>query len=126
MVKCIMLKPKVGFTVTYHPLEVGAEAAPKLFSEYYERMTALDLEAIKADEPIHNLETAVKTGKVFRENQVDVICILLATWSSDELVLDLLEEWSVPVIVWGLPRIHTGSLCGAQQINCVLKELNKH
>ena len=120
-----MLKPKIGFTVIYHPLEVGAEKAPEMLSEYYRKITALDIEVIKADEPIYDIKTAVKTGRIFREKQVDVICILLATWSSDELILDLLEEWNAPVIVWGLPGIHTGSLCGALQINCVLKELDK-
>jgi L-fucose isomerase-like protein len=30
---------------------------------------------------------------------------------------------SAPVIAWGLPGLHTGSLCGTQQLCCVLKEL---
>ncbi len=120
-----MLKPKVGFTVEYHPQEVGAEEAPGLLTKYCQVLRKLGLEVTKAKEPLHDIETAAQTGSLFRENQADVICVLLATWSSDELILDLLEHCDVPMIVWGLPGIHTGSLCGAQQITCVLKELDK-
>jgi len=120
-----MLKPKVGFTVIFHPQEVGAKEAPTLLHRYCQVLSDLDLEVVKPDEPLHDAKTVVQTGKTFRDSQVDVICVLLATWSSDELILDLLEEWNVPIILWGLPGIHTGSLCGAQQINCVLKELNR-
>jgi len=120
-----MLKPRIGFTVTYHPQEVGAQEAPELLAKYCQVLRGLGMEVIKANEPLHDAKTAVQNGKTFRENQVDAICVLLATWSSDELILDLLEEWDVPIIVWGFPGIHTGSLCGAQQINCVLKELSK-
>jgi len=120
-----MLEPKVGFTVIHHRQEVGAEEAPKMLSKYSQILKDHHLEVTRADEPLHDVRTVIETGKKFRDNQVDVICVLVATWSSDELVVDLLEEWNVPIILWGLPGIHTGSLCGAQQINCVLKEINK-
>jgi len=120
-----MSKPKIGFTVICHPQEVGAKEAPKLLSKYDEILRNTGLEVVRADEPLQDAKTVVKTGKEFRNNQVDVMCVLVATWSSDELILDLLEEWNVPIILWGLPGIHTGSLCGAQQINCVLREVSK-
>jgi len=54
-----------------------------------------------------------------------VLCMIEGTWSSDYLVLDILEEVNVPIITWGLPGIRKGSLCGVQQLDCVLTELRK-
>jgi L-fucose isomerase-like protein len=119
-----MFKPKMGFTVIYHPQEVGAERSGDLLSKYSQILRGFHLDIVKT-EPLHDERTATEIGKKFRDEQVDVICLLLATWSSDEIVMDLLEECDVPIIVWGLPGIHTGSHCGAQQINCVLREINK-
>jgi L-arabinose isomerase len=40
-------------------------------------------------------------------------------------VLDLLEEWSAPLLLWSLPGMETGALCGVQQLTCYLKQLGR-
>jgi L-fucose isomerase-like protein len=45
------------------------------------------------------------------------------SWFEDFLVLDLLEECSVPVLLWALPGMETGALCGCQQLTACLKQL---
>ena len=45
------------------------------------------------------------------------------SWFEDYLVLDLLEECSLPLCLWPLPGMETGALCGTQQLTCYLKQL---
>lgn len=120
-----MLRPKIGLAVIYHPYEEGAEDAPNLLSKTLRVLRDLGLDVVYADTPVHDEKTAIEAGEKFRKEQVDLLCLPLATWSSDHIVLDILEQVDVPVITWGFPGINTGSLCGVQQIDCVLKELNK-
>jgi len=120
-----MLKPKIGLAVVYHPYEEGAEDAPKLLSKTKLVLAKLALDVVPSDDLIYDERTSVKAGEIFRKKNVDLICLPLATWSSDYTVLDLLEQIDVPVITWAFPGVNTGSLCGVQQIDCVLKELNK-
>ena len=120
-----MLKPKVGLAVVYHPYEEGAEEAPELFSKTRNVLNNLGLDIVPAEKSVHDTRTAIEAGKKFRGEHVDLICLPLATWSSDYVVLDMLEQMDAPVITWAFPGINTGSLCGVQQIDCVLKELNK-
>jgi L-fucose isomerase-like protein len=120
-----MLKPKVGVTVIYHPYEEGASDAQSLLLKSMDLLVDLGLDTVTAKELVHDTETAIEAGKIFKEENVDLLCLPLATWSSDYTVLDLLEQIDVPVITWAFPGVNTGSLCGVQQIDCVLKELNK-
>jgi len=120
-----MLQPKVGLAVVYHPCEDGAEEAPRLFSKTCNVLNDLGLRVASAEKPVHDTRTAIQAGQKFREENVDLICLPLATWSSDYIVLDLLDQVDVPVVTWAFPGINTGSLCGVHQIDCVLNELNK-
>jgi len=120
-----MLKPKVGLAVIYHPYEEGAEDAPNLFSKTLSTLKNLGLDVIPAESLVHDGKTAIEAGKKFRKEQVDLLCLPLATWSSDCTVLEMLEQIDVPVITWAFPGVNTGSLCGVQQFDCVLKELGK-
>jgi len=120
-----MLKPRVGLAVLYHPYEEGAKDAPNLFSKTKLMLNDQGLDVVPADHPVHDAATAIEAGKKFMEQRVDLICLPLATWSSDYVVLDMLEQIDVPVITWAFPGVNTGSLCGCQQICCVLKEINK-
>jgi len=120
-----MLKPKIGLAVIYHPYEEGAEEAPKLMTKTKHILDSLGLEVVPNDNPVHDSKTATKAGNRFRDARVDLMCLPLATWSSDYVVLDMLEQRDAPVITWAFPGVNTGSLCGCQQIDCVLRELDK-
>jgi len=120
-----MLKPRIGLAVAYHPYEEGAENAPALFSRTRSTLDTLGLDVVPADELVHDERTANQAGEKFRKEIVDLVCLPLATWTSDHLVLDMLEQVDVPIITWAFAGVNTGSLCGCQQIDCVLKELNK-
>lgn len=119
------LKPKVGFFMMVHPYEEGGEKTPELFRRALANLIKIGVEVVEADEVVRDEKSALRTAKKFKKNEVDLLCLVEATWSSDYLVLDILEEIEVPMITWALPGINTGSLCGTQQLDCVLKELRK-
>lgn len=120
-----MLRPKVGFFMLCHSSEEGREEAPQLFQRALLRLKKLNLDVIAADEIVENEKSASEVAEKFKEADIDVICVAEGTWSSDYLVLDILEKVDVPIITWGLPGIRKGSLCGIQQLDCVLTELKK-
>ncbi len=120
-----MLKPKVGFFVLCHPGEEGREEAPSLFQKAILELRKLDLDVVVAEQIVEDEKSAHRAAERFKREDVDVICLVEGTWSSDYLALDILEEVDVPIITWGLPGIRKGSLCGVQQLDCVLTELKK-
>jgi len=118
--------PKIGFCVTYHPLEENADKAPEIFKNSFQIMESLEgFEIIPAKELIKDTATGISVGKQFKAQKVDVICVKLATWSADDPILEMSSIYDVPFIFWTYPHIHAGSLCGGQQFNMVFKELNK-
>jgi L-arabinose isomerase len=118
--------PKIGFCVIYHPFEENAEKAPEIFKNSLLILKSLEnFKIIPANDLIKDTTTGISIGNQFKNEQVDLICVKLATWSSDEAILEMSSSYNVPFIFWTYPHIHAGSLCGGQQFNMVFKELNK-
>ncbi len=120
-----MLRPKVGFLMLCHLYEEGREEAPSLFQKAAIELRKLGLDVVAIEEIVEDENSAHRAAQKFKREDVDVICLVEGTWSSDYLALDILEEVDMPIITWGLPGIRKGSLCGVQQLDCVLKELGK-
>lgn len=120
-----MLKPKIGFLMLCHPYEEGRKEAPQLFQRALLKLKNLNLDVVGADEMVEDEKSALKVAEKFKKADMDVICVVEGTWSSDYLVLDILGKVDVPIITWGIPGIRKGSLCGVQQLDCVLTELKK-
>jgi L-fucose isomerase-like protein len=120
------INPKIGLCVIYHPFEDNAENAAPMFEESYRLLTSFkDITIIKANELVKDINSVTSVAKQFKNTEVDVICVKLATWSSDEYILDMSSICDVPFIFWTYSHISAGSLCGGQQFNMVFKELNK-
>ncbi len=118
--------PKIGFAVIFHPFEENADMAQEIFENGKAILTSKkDLEIVVADDLIKDLNSAIKVGRKFKQVGVDVACLKLATWSSDELLLEIFSECEVPYIFWTYSHLHAGSLCGGQQFNMIFKELGK-
>jgi L-fucose isomerase-like protein len=116
------MHPALGLTVVSSPLEVGAEQASALLKQAREVLSQIGVRPV-APAVVSDASAARKAGASFGD--VDALCVIAATWFEDYLVQDVLAAMgdSAPVIAWGLPGLHTGSLCGTQQLCCVLKEL---
>jgi L-fucose isomerase-like protein len=121
-----MKNVRLGLAVVASPLEVGADQAPALLDNLQAAFSNTGkLSLFPHQIPVTSIQDAVRAGREFYDKRVHAICIAAASWFEDYLVLDMLEECDVPVIIWGLPGMKTGSLCGTQQIGFMLKQLSK-
>ena len=117
------LAPRVGVASLASPLEVGADRAPRVCDELAGQLRAHGCDVV----PLGVVDTpdrAVAAGRRLAEEHVDAVVLAPACWFEDYLVLDLLEECSLPVLLRPLPGMETGALCGTQQLTCYLKQLH--
>ncbi len=116
------LSPRVGVIGLCSPLEVGAGEAPAAAARLAALLRGSGCEVVEAGTP-ENADAAAAAGRRLAEAHVDAVAGVAASWFEDYLALDLLEECAVPLILWSLPGMETGALCGTQQLTCYLKQL---
>ena len=118
------LVPRVAVGSLCSPLEVGANRAPKAAQDLSRRLKEAGCEVLELG-PVDTPDKSVAAGRKMAEQHVQAVALVAASWFEDYLVLDLLEECSVPVLLWSLPGMETGALCGSQQLTAYLKQLEK-
>ena len=115
------LIPWVGVSAVSSPLEVGAGRAAEAARELSAALVGAGCEVVEVP-PLGSAEEAAAAGRHFATEQVDAVALVAASWFEDYLGLDLLEECSAPLLLWALPGMETGALCGTQQLTCFLRE----
>lgn len=120
-----MLRPRVGLAVLANRYEVGADQAPALRDRLRAALSARPLDLEVAQSVVDNNRAAADAGRRFAEAQADAVCLAAATWCDDDFALDLLAHCERPAITWAVPGVETGSLCGTQQLDCVLRQLGR-
>ncbi|MFX0100873.1 MAG: hypothetical protein ACFFCS_14960 [Candidatus Hodarchaeota archaeon] len=116
---------KLGLAIIFHPFEEGAGNAENLLEKGLKFLQECDAIIINAPALVSDHSSARSAGIFFKEHGVKAILVFLATWSDDNLLLEMLAYHDVPVINWGFKSMNSGSLCGSHQFNMVLKELGK-
>ena len=116
------LHPKIAVVGLCSPLEIGAsEALPKAegvaCSLRNSGCSVIDVSLV--DSP----ETAATMGRKYLSERLDAVVFVPSCWFEDYLVLDFIEECRVPLLLWAIPGMETGSLCGTEQLGCYLKYL---
>jgi len=119
------LQPIIGLVSLAGEFEVGFYKTPVLLKIAGENLRKADFKIVKSDTVMYNSKTMKVVVNDLKEKEIDILCVCVGTWSEDHHLLDLLEYIKKPVILWAFPAVDTGSLCGVQQICCVLKELDK-
>jgi L-fucose isomerase-like protein len=117
------LVPRVAVGSLCSPLEVGAHRAPKAAQDLAQLLRTAGCEVVELG-PVDTPDKSSAAGRALAEQHVQAVALAAASWFEDYLVLDLLEECSVPVLLWSLPGMETGALCGAQQLTACLKQLD--
>lgn len=117
-----LLKPRIGVAALSSPLEVGADRAPKAAEDLATSLSEAGCEVVRLGS-VGTPEESVAAGRRLAEEHVDAVAFAVASWFEDYLVLDLLEECALPVLLWPLPGMETGALCGTQQLTAYLKQL---
>jgi L-fucose isomerase-like protein len=116
------LVPRVGVGSVASPLEVGANRAPQAARDLAALLTNCGCEVVELG-PVDSPARATAAGRLLAEQHVHAVAFAAASWFEDYLVLDLLEECSLPVLLWALPGMETGALCGCQQLTAFLEQL---
>ncbi len=117
------LQLRVGVGAVSSPLEVGAERAPTLARELAKTLINIGCEVVELG-TINSPDTATSAGRKLAESHVDAVAISAVCWFEDYLILDLLEECNIPILLWAIPGMETGALCGTQQLTAYLKQLD--
>ncbi|HBP37367.1 MAG TPA: hypothetical protein DD640_01240 [Clostridiales bacterium] len=120
-----MLIPNLALIALAGQYEVGFKETPALFDRVKTQLRKLEWNIVAADAVIYDDASQAHALQVLNGKDLDALCVCVGTWSEDHYLLDLLEDIDLPVILWAFPAVETGSLCGAQQICCVLKELGR-
>jgi L-fucose isomerase-like protein len=120
---------RLGLTAVSSPLEAGAADAPQVLEDLHRELAsapfARRFELLRSMRPATDPASAAEIGRYFYDQRVDGICVVATSWFEDYLVLDMLEECDAPVITWARPGMETGALCGVQQVDMVLKQLER-
>jgi len=119
------IRPRVGVTSVASPLEVGADRAPASLDSLASLLEERGVGVVRSRAPVMTAEDASRVGVEFAAARVDALAVAPASWFEDYLLLDLLEECDVPLLLWPLPGMETGALCGTQQLTWYLRELQK-
>ena len=118
------LVPRVAVGGVCSPLEVGANHAPAAAQELSQRLRDAGCEVLELG-AVDTPDKSAAAGRAMAERHVQAVALAATSWFEDYLVLDLLEESNVPVVLWALPGMETGALCGAQQLAAYLKQLEQ-
>ncbi|MFA6569078.1 MAG: hypothetical protein WCS96_12770 [Victivallales bacterium] len=116
------LAPKIAVIALSSPLEVGAGRA-------LQKVLALEavLKEKKCDvilsATVSTHQESAGIGRKLAGLFPDIVVFLPVCWFEDYLVTDFIEECGVPLLLWALPGMETGSLCGSQQLGVFLKYL---
>ncbi len=116
---------RLGIISVASPLEVGADQASIILNQLKSELTRQYNNITIYTYTVTKPQDAINAGQIFYNERVELICVIAASWFEDYLVLDMLEECDVPVILWGIPGMETGSLCGTQQLGFILKQTEK-
>ncbi|NJD04210.1 MAG: hypothetical protein FIA99_16825 [Ruminiclostridium sp.] len=120
-----MLIPDIALVALAGQYEIGFKETPALLKGAGEQLEKSGYNVLKAETVMYDGASVDSVVAALKSKDFDVLCVCVGTWSEDHHLLDLLDYFDVPVILWAFPGVETGSLCGVQQICCVLKELDK-
>lgn len=117
--------PGIGLVALAGEFEVGFQDTPDLLEKVKGQLVNYGFNVITATSVLYNEASVMKAVHELKDQDFDLFCVCVGTWSEDHLLLDLLNYFAQPVVLWAFPAVETGSLCGVQQICSVLKELKK-
>jgi L-fucose isomerase-like protein len=116
------LIPRVGVASLCSPLEVGADRAPQAAGDAARLLRGAGCQVVELG-TIDLPEKSSAAGRELAEAHVYAVVLAAASWFEDYLAFDLWEECPVPLLLWSLPGMETGALCGVQQLTACLKQL---
>jgi L-fucose isomerase-like protein len=118
-----MLQPRVGAYAVYEVPEEGWEDWEAQLQQITDVLHQQGLDVITAPEAVKDLPSMERVTAFFADKQLDVLHALIICWSFDHYTIEIQQRIGLPVIISAIPGIRTGSIVGAQQLGCVLTDL---
>lgn len=120
------INPRIGFCLVQNKFEVGADRSKEIYDQAVKEFSKYNnIDFFPFCEFVDNDERAVQAGDFFYEKKIDLLLCIESTWSNDNYVIDILEYTNAPLVLWAMPGMETGSLCGFHQLGVVLHELDR-
>lgn len=120
------INPRIGFFLVQNKFEVGADRSKEIYDQAVKEFSKYNnIDFFPFCEFVDNDERAVQAGDFFYEKKIDLLLCIESTWSNDNYVIDILEYTNAPLVLWAMPGMETGSLCGFHQLGVVLHELDR-
>jgi len=109
--------------VVYEPPEEGWENWQVQFERNNEMLSDSGIDVVPAKEPVCGPGSAKRVLEWFKTQSLDGLHALIITWSFDHYSVEIQKELGLPLAIRAIPGIRTGSIVGAQQLSCVLTDL---
>jgi L-fucose isomerase-like protein len=119
----LKLKPRVGFYAVYEPAEEGWQDWETQSTLLCQCMRRRGMEVVEAPEAVRDLASCQRVAEYFRRRSLDVLHVLVVTWSCDHYSYLIQQANPLPLIIRSIPGIRSGSIVGAQQLASVLADL---
>lgn len=119
-----MIRPRIGVYGVLEKTEEGWKDAESVISAVKEKLIQVDVDVRVAKEVVCDEETAMRASKFFESNDPDLLLAVIITWSFDNLTLSIFRRVPRPIAILAVPGIRSGSLVGAQQLGCLLTDLD--
>ncbi len=119
----MLLRPIVGLYGVLEKTEQGWEQADATVAEVGRQLEARGLAVKTAPGLVADDPSAVRAARFFQQVDPDLLLAVVITWSFDHLSLRILKTVSRPLAILAIPGIRAGSLVGAQQLGCLLTDL---
>lgn len=119
-----MIKPRIGSYAVYEPAEEGWENWQEQLDKTNQILEKLGLDVVSVPEAVKDLASMEKAQQFLYDNSIDLLHVLVVSWSFDHYTIEIQQKLGVPVVIRSIPGIRSGSLVGAQQLASVLSDLD--
>ncbi len=117
------LLPRVGLYAVYEPPEEGWQDYLATLGLIQADLAGCGLVVLPAPEAVCDPASCQRVAAWAAAQHLDLLHALVITWSFDHYSVRIQQATGLPVSIRAVPGIRTGSLVGAQQLQCVLYDL---
>jgi len=116
----VHMNPRVGLAVVGNETESGLERASSLSAEVGTQLERRGIVVTKHEETVVTDAGAIQAGGAFRNENVDLVVLIHATWARDSIPYLITQCSGAPLFLWGLPYPETYSLAAVQHFAGIL------
>jgi len=130
-----MNKIKIGVLVTGDPI-LDLDAARENAKEIYGRLEEIGVDVVRTDDVVTSVKDAIFVADKFKKEDVDLLLVLVGTFTEDPIPTTVTRRLMKPVILWATPEpqlgeilnieVDCGSLVGLMMNASALRKMGKH